>query len=86
MTIPLIRVPNAKRDPLPATSIFLWIKGKARESQTGKGINKKKYAMNKSYSYFHVVSHVKFILSQLYFECNKHFNDGLAISDNISVK
>ena len=44
-----------------------------------------KYAINKSYSYFHVVSHVKFILSQLYFECNKHFNDGLAISDNISV-
>ena len=44
-----------------------------------------KYAVNNSYSYFHVSSHVKYIISQLYFECNKHFNDGLAISDNISV-
>lgn len=44
-----------------------------------------KYAINKSYSHFHISSHIKLILSQLYFECNKHFNDGLAISDNISV-
>lgn len=44
-----------------------------------------KYALEKSYSYFHVSTHVKSILSQLYFECNKHFNDGLAVSDNIYV-
>lgn len=44
-----------------------------------------KYALEKSYSYFHVATHLKFILSQLYFECNKHFNEGLAVSDNISV-
>lgn len=44
-----------------------------------------KYALSKSYSYFHVATHIKLILSQLYFECNKHFNDGMAISDNISV-
>ena len=44
-----------------------------------------KYAMDKSYSYFHIATHIKFILSQLYFECNKNFNDGLAVSDNPSV-
>lgn len=44
-----------------------------------------KYALEKSYSFFHVSTHVKSILSQLYFECNKHFNDGLALSDNIYV-
>ena len=44
-----------------------------------------KYALEKSYSFFHVSTHVKSILSQLYFECNKHFNDGLAVSDNIYV-
>lgn len=44
-----------------------------------------KYALAKSYSLFHVSTHVKSILSQLYFECNKHFNDGLAVSDNIYV-
>lgn len=44
-----------------------------------------KFAIAKSYSYFHISTHIKFIISQLYFECNKHFNEGLAVSDNISV-
>lgn len=48
-------------------------------------INSLKYAIANGYNYFHISSHLKFIISQLYFGCNKHFNDGLAESDSLYV-